>query len=112
MRMDLSLLLLATPLTPPIVPALGAPNGVAVPWRPPPACVLSVVIGGVEPDGPRAVDPGPPCWPAPALPGAAPTGRGRKSSFVIGSLYFLRRYRSRTRRSIFGGYALAVLRWN
>src|SRR5882672_9000621 len=114
MRMDLSLLLLATPLMPPIVPALGAPNGVADPCRPPPAgWVLRVCVGGVEPVCPRppAAAPGPPCWPAPAPPGAAPTGSGRKSSFVIGSLYFLRRYRSRTRRSIFGGYALAVFRW-
>src|ERR1051325_2962143 len=106
MRIDFSLLLLATPLTPPVVPALGWPNGVADPWRPLPACVVSVVMGDpddVDPDCPRpAVAPGV-CCPAPTPPGPAPTGSGRKSSFVIGSLNFLRRYRSRTRRSIFGG---------
>src|SRR5260221_2507031 len=111
MRMDLSLLLLATPLMPPTAPALGVPNGVGVdPWRPPPTCGFEVwrpPVAG-EPVCPRAAVPGPPCWPAPTPPGAAPTGSGRKSSFVIGSLYFLRRYPSRTMRSIFGGYAFAV----
>src|SRR5436190_24261462 len=116
MRMDCSLLLLATPLMPPIVPALGAPNGVAVP-RPPGPCGAPVAaVPGVRPLPAGLVvlagPPRPPGWlaAAPAPPGAAPTGSGVKSSFVIGSLYFLRRYRSRTRRSIFGGNAFAVLR--
>src|SRR5213593_1255109 len=121
MRMDWSLLLLATPLMPPMVPALGAPNGAADP-RPPAACggldvILDVCSGpALRPPGDAAdaCPPRPPAWPAaaPAPPGAAPTGKGTKSSLVIGSLYFFRRYRSRTSRSTFGGYALAVLRWN
>src|SRR5258705_5255626 len=103
--MDLSLLLLATPLMPPTAPALGAPNGVGVePWRPPVAGVGEVwglLPGAVEGVCPRPVVPGAPCWPAPPPPGAAPTGSGTKSSFVIGSLYFLRRDGSRTSRSMF-----------
>src|SRR5437867_66422 len=118
MRMDWSLLLLATPLMPPIVPALGVPNGVADPRPPTPCGVFDALLlndaGGSEPrpveDPADGCPPRPPGWLAPA--GAAPTGSGTKSSFVIGSLYFLRRYRSRTSRSIFGGYAFAVFRWN
>src|SRR4051794_26226398 len=107
MRIDFSLLLLATPLMPPMVPALGVPKGVAEPWRPPPAwappaCAPGAGVGLVDPGWPRPA-PGALDDEAPAPPGAAPTGSGRKSSFVIGSLYFLRRYRSRTRRSILGG---------
>src|SRR5580765_3081687 len=117
MRIDWSLLLLATPLMPPMVPALGVPNGVADP-RPPMPCVLDALLPGVAGGDPRpsgaVCPPRPPGWlsrPDVPAPAAAPTGKGTKSSFVIGSLYFLRRYRSRTSRSMFGGYALAVLRW-
>src|SRR5436190_23783037 len=118
MRIDWSLLLLATPLMPPMVPALGAPNGVADPRPPMPCGVLDALLAGVEGDDPRpsgAVCPPRPGWlsrPDVPAPAAAPTGNGTKSSFVIGSLYFFRRYRSRTSTSMFGGYALAVLRWN
>src|SRR3954466_14018003 len=107
MRMDLSLLLLATPLTPPMVPALGAPNGDADPRPPAPCGVLDCTpdpnvdapapvwprpVEAVPPPGALALVPGlpgvaePPDAPVP--PGTAPTGRGTKSSSVIGSLNF------------------------
>src|SRR6185369_15245401 len=118
MRIDWSLLLLATPLMPPMVPALGVPNDVADPRPPTPCGGLDGLPPGVDGSDPRPSapvgPPRPPGWlsrPDGAAPAEAPTGNGTKSSFVIGSLYFLRRYRSRTSRSMFGGYALAVLRW-
>src|SRR5262245_25073335 len=106
MRMDWSLLLLATPLMPPMVPALGAPNGVAEPPRPPKPCgivdALRPWIGSIPGselrpslDGPEPCPPRPPGWLSrPDVPGAAtaPTGSGTKSSLVIGSLYFFRKY--------------------
>src|SRR4029453_11912209 len=119
MVMDWSFLLLATPLMPPMVPALGGPNGVAVPRPPAPCDVFGALLPGADGSEPRAAGavcpPRPPGWlsrPGVPPPAAAPTGNGTKSSFVIGSLYFFRRYRSRTSRSMFGGYALAALRWN
>src|SRR5512142_1654008 len=101
MRIDLSLLLLATPMTPPVTPpAMLEPN-------PPDAVVPS---GREVPPagGAVGVAPGREAVAEP-LPGVVPwpCASGTKSSFVIGSLYFLRRNFSRTRTSRFGGYALA-----
>src|SRR6266516_5003080 len=112
--MDLSLLLLITPMIPaPPPPVVGVPAP-AVEAGPRPA------VGPGEDSRPPGEDSRPPVsdcrcprWPAGAeIPGVpcCPAGIGWKSVFVIGSLNFLRRNRSRTRTSMFGGNAFAYLR--
>src|ERR1043166_3517105 len=109
--MDLSLLLLTTPMTPPAPPVRGVPR---------PAVGLLVVgdvlrpVPGLESRPPLAAPPlsrppGPvwrcPLPAGPEMPGVPcwPTGMGWKSSLVIGSLYFLRRNRCSTSTLRFGG---------
>src|SRR5213083_1127604 len=111
--MDVSLLLLATPVMPPVGPAPGVPmppgegvvGVVPVVGRGPVAGLLWIGVG-VWP-GRWAV-----CEP---LPGVAavpwPCNSGMKSLLVIGSLYFLRRNFWSTSRSRFGGNALAYFFW-
>src|ERR1051326_4840730 len=110
--MDLSLLLLVTPMMPPPGPPPTPPGRAAV-------CVPAVTaLVGAWPRPGEAVGlvdaPRPDCCPAGALdaPWPWPARMGTKSSFVIGSLYFLRRNRSVTSTSRFGGKAFAYLRWN
>src|SRR4051812_3884614 len=112
--MDVSLLLLATPLMPPDGPEPGVPG----------APVAGVVAGapvvgrgpvGGLPWAGEAVWPGlaAVCEPAPGVAAAAWVCRsGTKSLLVIGSLYFFRRNFCSTRTSRFGGNALAYFFWN
>ncbi len=90
------MLLLATPMMPPTTP----PGWVPGPLLPPGGVVCLPVVE------PREGDPG--C--APLVP--SPWRTNRKSSPVIGSLYFLRRYFWSTSSSTFGGRAPGILRWN
>src|SRR5262245_61307552 len=122
--MDLSLLLLVTPMTPPTPPPGCPPIGDDRPPEemPPSELVPGDVLGDMP--RPAVVVPGAPCcprpgavvpvgWPGVALPGTDwPATSGTNSSFVIGSLNFLRRNRCSTSTSMFGGNALAYLRWN
>ena len=136
--MDLSLLLLTTPMMPATPPAPGVllPPGPVVenvdPGDPgetgvvPPVVVPPVVV----PPRPAAdeVPPRPDVvfvdgcefsWPGPlttrswSVPGTTcPAPSGWKSSFVMGSLNFFRRNRCSYRVSMFGGYAFMYFRWN
>src|SRR5919108_5654298 len=98
--MDFSLLLLATPMTPPTGPAPGVPIG-EIPRGVPPAG--AAVPGFGTPALPRGPDPGDVgCVPGVAAPGApapgapCPASSGWKSPPVIGSLNFFRRKRCST----------------
>src|SRR5206468_9988991 len=120
--MDLSLLLLTTPMIPPTPPVTGVPGAavvVAPPVErpgaegPPAGALLRLAVAGPgdesRPPGAGAGEesrppgPGPACrcplCGGPETPGVpcCPAGIGWKSSFVIGSLYFLRRNRCSTR---------------
>src|SRR5437762_13485200 len=105
--MDLSLLLLITPMIPaPPPPVVGVPAPKVEPGPRP-------AVGPGEDSRPPVSDCRCPRWPAGAeIPGVpcCPAGIGWKSVFVIGSLNFLRRNRSRTRTSMFGGNWFAYLR--
>src|SRR5262245_52250475 len=126
--MDLSLLLLVTPITPPTPPPGCDPIGDE---RPPDVMPPGDVVPGVAPPidvptrpaaptgAPPVGAPRPPALgrcvgpPGVGLPGIAwPATRGRKSSLVIGSLNFFRRNRCSTSTSTVGGNAFAYLRWN
>src|SRR5262245_50792227 len=112
--MDLSLLLLTTPTMPPTGPAPGVPIADVPPW---PGCwALPNVAAAADPANGPGADPGVPN-PGVAVPGpprpAVPAWfavTGWKSSFVIGSLNFLRRKRCCTRMSRLGGWVFANLR--
>src|SRR6202049_4269376 len=100
--MDVSLLLLVTPVIP-------APVG------DPGVLPLAAPVVGAAP--PRADPCGPPGGAPPrCVPGAPPCGAatlsktGAKSSLVIGSLNFLRRNFCSTRKSMLGGSAPTLLR--
>ena len=105
------------PLTPPGALAAGAVprqpgcgavvglRGCAAVVAPRPALVAAPAVGiapGVA-DAPAVPTPIPVFWPAMI---------GTKSSFVTGSLNFLRRKCSLSRTSRLGGYAFAYFRWN
>src|SRR5579871_4292521 len=94
--MDLSLLLLVTPMMPPPVDPPPGPPGVLGPTLPPDVC--GPVDKVVAPPGPLPRIGAAPGWVlVPALPACTPpcvfcpTRIGAKSSLVMGSLYFLRR---------------------
>src|SRR6266702_3134988 len=120
--MDLSLLLLTTPMIPPTPPVTGVPGVTVVAVAPPvgrpdvagppvgalprpgvvgPGDASRPPVAGVVEES-RPPGPGPDCrWPlcgGPAIPGVpcCPAGIGWKSPFVIGSLNFLRRNRCST----------------
>src|SRR5437773_11891612 len=101
--MDLSLLLLATPVMPPIGPAPGDPIG-EVPRPAPWGAVCGALMDGVPPGAP-------PRAPGAATPAALATAwlarTTSKSWPVIGSLYFLRRNRCSTSTSRLGGWVFA-----
>src|SRR4051794_31383285 len=97
--MDLSLLLLVTPMIPPATAPPAAPPRAAVP-----PVEGAAAEAGVDWPPPRVA-------PALAPPGVAPAGadvalegfKNRKSSFVIGSVNLRRRNRCETRTSMLGG---------
>src|SRR6266542_3585975 len=117
MRRDLSLLLLATPMMPPAAATPAAPIGdvpIGAVARPPvaPPVAPGVVVAPAPAPVPGAACP--PRCPRPAAEFAPCWAAVRiwKSPPVIGSLYFLRRNRWSTSRSMLGGNALAVFLWN